>query len=69
MKIRSYFFLTPINFVLAFIAGFRIRIRIKSVFNQGQWIRIRIRNPDLYQNPGGQKRPTKVEKIKKFHVL
>jgi hypothetical protein len=38
----------------------RIRIRIQS----GQWIRIRIRNPD----PGGQKRPTKVEKIKKFQV-
>jgi hypothetical protein len=55
MKIRSYFLLTPINFVLTFIAGFRIRIRIKSVFNQGQWIRIRIRNPTLYQNPGGQK--------------
>jgi len=36
-------------------------IRIQS----GQWIRIRIRNPD----PGGQKWLTKVEKIKKFHVL
>jgi hypothetical protein len=35
-------------------------IRIQS----GQWIRIRIRNPDL--DPGGQKLPTKVEKI---HVL
>jgi hypothetical protein len=32
-------------------------IRIQS----GQWIRIRIRNPD--PDPGGQKRPTKVEKI------
>ena len=36
-------------------------IRIQS----GQWIRIR--NPD--PEPGGQKRSTKVEKIKKFHVL
>jgi hypothetical protein len=35
----------------------RERIRIQS----GQWIRNRIRNPDL--DPGGQKRPTKVEKI------
>jgi hypothetical protein len=31
-------------------------IRIQS----GQWIRIRIRNPD--PGPGGQKWPTKVEK-------
>jgi hypothetical protein len=30
-------------------------------------IRIRIRNPD--PDPGGQKLPTKVEKIKIFHVL
>jgi hypothetical protein len=32
-------------------------IRIQS----GQWIRIRIRNPD--PDPGGQKLPTKVEKM------
>jgi hypothetical protein len=38
-------------------------IRIQSV----QWIRSRIRNPD--PDPGGQTRPTKVEKIRKFHVL
>ncbi len=38
-------------------------IRIQS----GQWIRISIRNPD--PDLGGQKWPTKVEKIKKFHVL
>jgi hypothetical protein len=38
-------------------------IRIQS----GQWIRIRIRNPD--PDPGGQKGPTKVEKIVKVHVL
>jgi hypothetical protein len=31
----------------------------------GQWIRIRNPDPD----PGVQKLPTKVEKIKKFHVL
>jgi hypothetical protein len=44
-------------------AGFRIRIQ------SGHWIRIRfrIRNPD--PDPGGQKLPTKVEKIKTFHVL
>ncbi len=36
-------------------------IRIQS----GQWIRIwiRIRNPDPDPDPGGQKLPTKVEKI------
>jgi len=28
-----------------------------------QWIRIRIRNPDPYPDPGGQKWPIKVEKI------
>jgi len=33
----------------------------------GKWIRIRIRNPD--PDPGGQKWPTKVEKIKKLNVL
>jgi hypothetical protein len=41
-------------------------IRIQS----GQWIRIRIRNPD--PDPGGQKLPTKVEKNSKsscFEVL
>jgi hypothetical protein len=33
------------------------------------WIRIRIliRNSD--PDPGGQKRPTKIEEMKKFHVL
>jgi hypothetical protein len=36
-----------------FKSGLRIRILL------GQWIRIRIRNPD----PGGQKCPAKVEKI------
>ena len=47
-----------------FFPGLRIRIRIQS----GQWIRIRIWNPD----PGGKKLPTKVEKICKsscFEVL
>ena len=34
-------------------------IRIQS----GQWIRIRIRNPDSDPDPGGQKWPTKVEKF------
>ncbi len=33
----------------------------------GQWIRIHIRNPD--PDSGGQKWPTKVEKIKKFHEV
>jgi hypothetical protein len=46
-----------------FLTVFRIWIRIQS----GQWIRISIRNPD--PDSGGQKLPTKVEKIKKFHVL
>jgi len=32
-----------------------------------QWIRIWIRNPD--SDPGGQKRPTKIEKDKTFYVL
>jgi hypothetical protein len=41
------------------LAVFRIRI------HSGQWIRIRNLDPD----PGGQKWPTKVEKIKKFNVL
>jgi hypothetical protein len=42
-------------------------IRIQS----GQWIRIRIRNPDSDPDPGGQKLPTKVEKIRisRFDVL
>ncbi len=44
--------------------GLRIRIRIQS----GQWIRIRIWNPD--PDPGGHKWPTKVNFFKKkFHVL
>ncbi len=53
----------------------RIRILIVSGFNQDSGSgsvfggRIRIRNPDPDTDPGGQKRPTKVEKIKKFHVL
>ncbi len=31
------------------------------------WIRIRIKNMD--PDPGGQKLPTKLEKVKNFHVL
>ncbi len=49
----------------ACLAVFRIRIRIHigSRNQSDQWIliRIRIRNPDA--DPGGQKRPTKEEKI------
>jgi hypothetical protein len=57
---------TKQNFFLVFLLITRVSdpdpdwIRIQS----GQWIRIRIRNPD--SDPGGQKWPTKVEKI---HVL
>jgi hypothetical protein len=41
----------------------------KTRVSDADWIRIR--NPDLdpYPYSGGQKLPTKVEKIKKFHVL
>ncbi len=51
--------------VLLYHAGFRIRIRI----NLSCWIRIRfqIADPDL--DPGGQKWPTKIEKVQNFHVF
>ena len=49
---------TIFSYLLVKKTGFWIRIQ------SGQWIRIRIRNPD--PDPGGQKLPTKGEKI---HVL
>jgi hypothetical protein len=45
--------------------GFRIRIRI----NLSCWIQIRIQIADPDPDPGGQKCPTKIEKVQNFHVL
>jgi hypothetical protein len=45
----------------------RIRIRIWIRINLSCWIQIRNLTAD--PDPGGQKLPTKIEKVQNFHVL
>ncbi len=51
----------------SFYSELRIRIRFRIRIQSGQWIRILIRIPN--SDPGGSKRPTKVEFFLKVHVL
>jgi hypothetical protein len=49
-----------------------ISVEQKDRIPTGQWIRIRIQNPDPEPDPGGQKLTTKIEKSKEilcFEVL